>query len=202
MFKNCISNFNAFQMDYLEKKQVRRVLKFEHPFTMLVAGPTGSGKTVLIRQIIEHNRHTINNLEGNPKVLWCYGIYQKIYDVPIPNVNIEYYEGLPLEEYLKKYKYDIVVIDDLMTDIKKDGEVEKLYTRCSHHAGISMIFTVQNLFKNYIRTISLNCHYIILTKTLEIRVRLTILDSKFLERESYHLYVKHTKTQQIPDTAT
>ena len=151
-------------MDYIEKKQVRRDLKFEHPFTMLVAGPTGSGKTELIRQIIENNRHTIYNLEGNPKVLWCYGIYQKIYDVPIPNVTIEYYEGLPLEEYLKKYKYDIVVIDDLMTDIKKDGEVEKLYTRCSHHAGISMIFTVQNLFTNYIRTISLNCHYIILTK--------------------------------------
>ena len=51
-----------------------------------------------------------------------------------------------------------------MTDVKKDDEVEKLFTRSSHHARISMIFTVQNFFRKYIRTISLNCHYIILTK--------------------------------------
>ena len=42
------------------------------------------------------------------------------------------------------------------SDVKKDDEVEKLFTRSSHHARISMIFTVQNFFRKYIRTIRLN----------------------------------------------
>jgi hypothetical protein len=139
--------------------------KFKHPFTALVAGPTGAGKTVLIRRLLKHFKPLISNL-NTPllKVLWCHGQWQNLYSVPIPNVEVTYMEGLPTEEDTQGAH--LIILDDLMSELSKDKTVLNLFTKGSHHNNQSVIFISQNLFHKgpIIRDLSLNSHYLILLK--------------------------------------
>jgi hypothetical protein len=48
-----------------------------HPFTSVISGPTGSGKSVFVRRF-EHNiKHMMTPIPD--RILWCYGEYQTLY---------------------------------------------------------------------------------------------------------------------------
>lgn len=133
---------------------------FVHPFTCMVAGPTSSGKTVLVKSLILNHKFTFSNLKSPPKVIWCHGQMQDSYT---QNDNIiEYHEGLT-NDFIG---YDLIVIDDLMSELGSDNRLLNLFTKGSHHLNISVIFIVQNIFhqgKN-MRGISLNCQYLVIMK--------------------------------------
>ena len=140
--------------------------KFKHPFTAIIAGPTGSGKTVLTRDILEHHRLTTTIMVPLPKVLWCYGHWQSGYEKNLAGVTIKYHEGLADERLISQLNPDLIVIDDLMKEVGDDPRMSALFTKVSHHMGVSVMFIVQNLFhqSKEMRTISLNAHYLILLK--------------------------------------
>src|SRR6266699_3602228 len=124
--------------------------QFKHPFTAMISGPTSSGKTVLTRDILKYFLYTIHIANERPStlnVLWCYGVWQPAYSVPVSDrVNIHYYQGFPSSsEELLKIKPHIVVIDDLMSQLSEDPALAELFTKGSHHYGISIIFITQNL---------------------------------------------------------
>lgn len=132
---------------------------FKHPFTCMVAGPTSSGKTVLVESIIDKHKLLIPKLKSQPRIVWCYGQWQSRY---AKNKKIEYHEGLVDQPQ----NYDLIIIDDLMNELGEDNRLLNLFTKGSHHMNLSIIFIVQNVFhqaKN-MRNISLNCHYLILMK--------------------------------------
>lgn len=133
------------------------ILRLKHPFTMIVAGPTGSGKTHFVKKIIENKM-----ILPFPKtMLWCYGIFQKLY-AEIPNIT--FHEGLPSN--LHQYSDALIVVDDLMSELGSDTQLTKIFTKMSHHRNISIIFIVQNVFHKgkEMREISLNAHYLALFK--------------------------------------
>ena len=70
-------------------------LPLKHPFTALVAGPTGSGKTRFVFKLIENARTMI---EPPPRrVVYCYGEYQELFK---KYPDVEFREGLPnLEDF-------------------------------------------------------------------------------------------------------
>lgn len=142
-----------------------RDITFKHPFTALVAGPTGSGKTVLVRRILGEHKRLISNCPSN-KIIWAYGQNQDLYQVSVATVDITYVCGLPAEELIDSIKPTIIIIDDLMNELGSNKELANLFTKGSHHKNISIIFIVQNVFHQAreMRTISLNCHYLILLK--------------------------------------
>jgi len=140
-------------------------LSFKHPFTGIIAGPTGSGKTVLLRRLLINSGNVFSGFQKEPiRILWAYGVWQDLYNVPVQNVSIQYIEGLPSQEEI--LPFDMVVIDDLMTELGGNKNLANLFTKGSHHNNISIFFIVQNMFHQapQMRTISLNSHYIILTK--------------------------------------
>ena len=52
--------------------------KWKHPFTALIAGPTGSGKTVFVTKMLTHLAAMV---EPTPEeIIWCYGEWQPIYE--------------------------------------------------------------------------------------------------------------------------
>lgn len=133
--------------------------RWKHPFTALVAGPTGCGKTVFVSRILAH---LVDMTTPTPEeVIWCYSEWQPMYN----NMSgVKFIEGLPDIEQWVGDKSRLVVIDDLMSET--DDRVTKLFTKGSHHRSISVMYLVQNLFgknKEH-RTISLNAHYIVLFK--------------------------------------
>ena len=139
---------------------------FKHPFTCMVSGPTSSGKTALVRNLLTNFKSLIYIDRDIINVIWAYGQWQNLYEKQIENINCLYIEGLPSENDISENKTDIIVIDDLMTEVSDNKRFTHLFTKGSHHMNVSVIFISQNLFHkgSQIRTISLNCHYIILMK--------------------------------------
>ena len=133
--------------------------RWKHPFTCIVAGPTGCGKTTVVTRLL---RNASTMIDPSPvRVTWCYGEWQSAYEnLDIPNLLLE--EGLPTS--FDASKRNIVVLDDLMAET--DERVTNLFTKKSHHCNTSDIYLVQNLFpKNKeSRTISLNSQYIMVFK--------------------------------------
>lgn len=192
--------------------------QFKHPFTCMVAGPTSSGKTVLVRRFLKNFNVCICNL---PKpcnilnVLWCHGQWQESYKVPISaNVKVTYVEGLPEEDYLISFKPHVIVIDDLMNELGKNEKIANLFTKGSHHQNISIFFIVQNIFHKapVTRTVSLNSHYFVLMKNPRDRSQIRHLASqthtgntKFLVDAYNHAttspfsYIRVDNTQDTPD---
>ena len=135
--------------------------RWKHPFTALIAGPTGSGKTVFVNKMLEYLSEMIDPVPD--EIIWCYGEWQPIYETM---KGVRFVEGLPdMEQWgIEDKKRRLVVIDDLMAET--DDRITKLFTKGSHHRDISVMYIVQNLFgKNKEqRTISLNSHYLVLFK--------------------------------------
>jgi len=134
-------------------------LPLTHPFTSLVCGPTGCGKTKFIFRLIENAEKMIS--PSPTRILYCYGEYQSLFS---KYTKVEFQEGLPDVSKFDGKEPTLVIIDDLMNEMNSD--TEKLFTRISHHRNVSVIFVTQNMFsKNkYARTVSLNSHYMILFK--------------------------------------
>src|SRR6267154_4896864 len=166
-----------------------KYLKLRHPFTSIVSGPTGSGKTILIRRILSNWKYALHfdNYDfAELKVLWIYGQYQELYKTPISNVNVTYSEFLPELEEIKQRNYKLIIFDDLMEEMSKNESMSKLFTRVSHHMNISVIFIVQNYFlqTKYMRTISLNTQYIILLANFRDQNQIAILGNQLFKEKS------------------
>ena len=134
-------------------------LPLRHPFTAMLAGPTGCGKTVFIFRLIEHARKMI---EPTPtKIVYCYGEYQPIF-AKYPRVQFN--EGLPDATKFDGSEPVLLIIDDLMNETNES--VSAIFTKISHHRNVSVVYITQNMFpKNkHARTISLNSHYMVLFK--------------------------------------
>ena len=135
------------------------MLPFKHPFTGLVAGPTGCGKTEFVFKVIENKTKMIY---PPPSRIWyCYGEYQPLF-ATYPYITFN--EGLPDISNFDGKEPTLLVIDDLMEET--NNTVVSIFTKISHHRNISVFYLAQNLFpKNkHARTISLNSHYLILFK--------------------------------------
>ena len=132
---------------------------WKHPFTCVIAGPTGSGKMVWVTRFLENINRIIS--ETPEEIVWCYGEWQPIYN---GFKNVTFIEGIPNVKEWEDSKRRLLILDDLMSET--DQRVTDLFTKGSHHRNVSVMYIVQNLFgKNREhRTISLNCHYIVVFK--------------------------------------
>lgn len=131
-----------------------------HPSTAIVCGPTGSGKTIFLARFIRDIKELM--FPTPEKIVYCYGEYQDIFaDLP----EVEFREGLPKLAEFDGSQRVLLIIDDLMHEAGHD--VEKIFTRGSHHRNISVFFVTQNLFfkSKGSRTMSLNAHYIVAFKS-------------------------------------
>lgn len=145
-------------------------LTWKHPFTCLVAGPTGSGKTVFTTKLVANATKVIQ--PPPQRIVWCYGVYQDSYK----NIkNVEFHEGLPDLNTFDGSQPSLLILDDLMHET--DDRVSQIFTRASHHKNVSVIFIVQNLFfgSKHSRTIGLNSHYIVLFKNARDAAQITYL---------------------------
>ena len=145
-------------------------VRLQHPYTCLVAGPTGCSKTQFVKKLIEQGKCITNGCAE--KIFWLYGEYQPVYiQLSQRFPDISFIEGIPenLNEYIDSKYRNLLVIDDLMPESGNDKRITNLFTKGSHHQNLSVILLLQNLFHNgkEIQNISLNTHYIVLLKIHE-----------------------------------
>jgi hypothetical protein len=135
-----------------------------------ISGATCSGKTTWLYRLLRH-KDEMFAAPSPERVLYCYGIYQPLYD-DMERIHsfITFHRGLPSEEDLEQLSSDthcnLVVLDDLMDSVTSSSEMENLFVKGMHHRRLSIIYLNQNLFskgKNA-RTINLNTHIQVLMK--------------------------------------
>ena len=113
--------------------------RLAHPFTCIVSGPTGSGKSVFTLKLIEHAREIVS--PPPERILYCYGEYQQIFD---NYPGVEFYDGMPVVSSFDEKKRTLLVMDDRMT--RTDDRVVDIFTKISHHRNLSVVNLTQNLF--------------------------------------------------------
>ena len=134
-------------------------IPFTHPFTAIVSGPTGCGKTQWTLKLIKHAATIIT--PPPEKILWCFGVYQREFE---KITGVEFHEGIPNLETFDGRQRTLLILDDLMQET--DSRITQIFTRLSHHKNVSVVYLTQNLFygSKQNRTISLNSQYFVLYK--------------------------------------
>ena len=160
-------------------------MKLQHPYTCIIAGPSGCGKTTLVKQLID-----LNAIEPRPdKIMWCYAEDQPLYRSL--KHRVEFIQGVPedLESRFQARNNNLLILDDLMTELHSDERLTRLFSVGSHHRNLSVIFIVHNLFHQgrEMRTLSLNSHYIVLCKNPRDQQQITHLARQMYPGNSHFL---------------
>ena len=133
-------------------------IRFQHPYTAVLAGPTGSGKTQFIRNFLKNLKNLV--VPVPTMILFCYAEWQPAYEeMKTFGLNIHFIKGVGDLDSLTQGPPKLVIVDDLMAEANE--QITRLFTKGSHHKNISVMHIVQNLFsKNKEeRCINLDSHY-------------------------------------------
>ena len=138
--------------------------RFQNPTNIMVVGPTSSGKTMLIKDILLHR----DSMFKHPprKVVFCYTAFQPFMTEDKFSF-IDFTPTLPEIDTFDPDEHSILILDDILHNLgdkRIAGTLSKLFMVDSHHKNVTVIMCVQNLFskERVYRDLALNSHYMIL----------------------------------------
>lgn len=176
--------------------------KFKVPFTMIISGSTGGGKSEFLLKMIE-NSHTLFD-KPLRKIIWAYGISTKKHVELAADDRFILVEGLPdtsLIDEICAMEGDgcLLVMDDLASELKKAPELfANLYSRISHHRCISVVTILQNLF-SVPRTARLNSSYLCIMKTTSDMNFIFTLGRQLFDKDQYRSFLEaYTDATRLP----
>ena len=173
---------------------MKKTKMFQSPFTLILSGATGSGKTQWLLKFLKHCNELI---EPPPKkILYCYGeINDSI--IKLKQDGIETYNGVPdASIVMEKEKPLLLILDDLMLNMKNDF-LDLLFTRGSHNWNVSVIFVTQSLFGRDIKTARANAHYLVLMRNPSGQLQIRTVGSQlFPKRLNYFLESYNDATKE------
>ena len=137
------------------------------PSSVIIAGPSGSGKGELVEQWLRYQ----NVFQVNPKP-WCMRMTDGKPGSIVCNEKdgLRFHCGLPDPSHLTKWfgptSGGVLLLDDLMEEGGQDKRVLDLFTKDPHHRNITVLYLTQDLFPpgKFSRTIKRNAHYIVAFK--------------------------------------
>lgn len=152
-------------------------IPFHHPASIVIAGPSRSGKTTFLRKMLEQRM-----IQPFPlRIVIVYGEWQKEYDLMKTKIpEIEFAKGPMNEDLYESFnseKPNMLILDDQMTEAGNSNTLEKYFVKGSHHRNLTIVFIVQNIFGKgkAMRTSTLNTNYLVLYKTPRDRNQVAIL---------------------------
>ena len=153
-----LSHANRFEMSTTANESYQFFLK--NPAPVILAGPTGCGKSVKMLDLIRRRRDV--GTHPPKEVIYCYGSWQPAFESVR---DVTFHEGLiDFKALPSDGEHRWLIIDDLMTDASGNTDVEDVFTKHSHHKNITVFLIVQNFFNKGFRTVTLNAHYLLLFK--------------------------------------
>lgn len=157
-------------------------IKWSHPSSVILSGPSSSGKTTILGHIVEDSGSLYDLAPGN--IILYYREEQSVYKAWVERGLIsEMNEGFPdREDFMTKIRDrkddggTLVIFDDLGLEMENNLDfMNELFTVIGHHYCVSIILVLHNLFSRSLRTLSLNCNRFILTKSLRDRSQVRCL---------------------------
>ena len=163
--------------------------RFRHKFSLMVVGPSMSGKSCFVKVLLERDHIEYENHRKCRKIHWFYGQYQDMFKDMKRSLGQDIYfqEGLPtfqldLSDIDPKYN-NIIVLDDLM-DLAVDSPIiSKLFTQ-GRHRNASVILLLQNAFPKgkYNTSISRNAQYMALFRCPADRRQIGIMAERIFDK--------------------
>jgi len=177
---------------------------FKHPFSMLVVGPTQSGKTHFVEQMLTSN---LMEFPANKdvQVTWFYNQWQPRYKRLKKELGaqITFEQGLPdwsdtLEEINPKMSH-VLVFDDLMSQAVDSPILSRLFTQ-GRHRNASVILLMQNMFPKgkYNTDISRNAQYLVLFRSPNDRKQVDIIAERIFAKDRPQFMQVYSKATQMP----
>ena len=118
---------------------------FHHPFTAIISAPSCSGKSTLAFNIIRHSSELVTNTQrqGFDAVFVLYRSWQPLYEQMRKELHIpiHFFEKTfpdTMTEMLSSARFPVILIDDGLCP-ENQREIQDLFTRQSHHLGVSVI---------------------------------------------------------------
>ena len=191
-------------------------MELVHLFTCVVAGPSGSEKSVWVSRFLENSR-ALCTVQFD-RVLVYYAEWQEAYarEFQLPRgPEVKFREGLsdPVDYSHNPEEKKLLILDDLMREGCTEV-VANLVSRGLDHKNSSVLYLTQNIFHQgkCSRDISLNAKYIVLFKSPQDRNQIRHLaqqvypeDTRFV-REAFpnatakpHIYLFFDLTQSTSD---
>ena len=139
------------------------ILKLEHSFTLIVAGPSSCGKSTFHIRLLGCREQLCDIVFQN--IVWFHSLNK----APHHLKNVSFVKGLPDFENPENVP-TLKDLDDFMYSAYST-KVSKLFTKGSHHRNISLVLITQNLFHQSAssRDISLNSKYIVVFKNPRVK---------------------------------
>jgi len=130
---------------------------------MSIVGPTGSGKTFFVADLIRKRQEIIST--PIEKVIYVYSDFQPIfYKLQAEDPNILFTNRIQDIEELTTDPC-LIILDDQMDTLgrgKDNDLVTRFFIKHSHHRGASVALILQNAFKPGLREININTQYLVM----------------------------------------
>ena len=175
-------------------EKIKTDLRWKCPFAGIITGPSLCGKTSFIFQMISHRAQLFDAMPD--KIVYVYGIWQKAFE---NKPGIEFVSGIETlldgSIAFDSSKNNLLIMDDVMQEVAKTRQSATLFTRDMHHKNVTVLFVLQNLYKQgpSMRDIVLNCQIFVLFRSPrdvnQIRLLARQTGMKTLER-AYELCIK------------
>lgn len=149
---------------------------FSHPFNCIIAGPTMSGKTYFLKEVLKFKDALIT--PSPSKIIYCYKEWQSTFDTFKQEISeIKFINGIIGYDELDDQNTKLVIFDDLMKECIESENVMNIFTVGSHHKNTSTFFITQNIFSQgkFARDISINSNYMVIFRNPRDQQQIQIL---------------------------
>jgi hypothetical protein len=177
-------------------------LGFQHPFTCTVAGPSQSGKTVFVRNLLKALPFYVTPCPD--RIVWAHGIsnekqFEQIKNAIHPRI-VEFIDGIPNLNDFNPNERNLLIIDDLMGDAGRSKSVADFFTKGCHHRNVSVILILQNLFHQgrVMRDVHTSTNYLVLFKNPRDTTQLSHLQRQCFPNSKNFLVEAYKMATSVP----
>ena len=177
---------------------------FRHKFSLLVVGPTQSGKTYCPTNFGKQS-YIVYEEQKSIRIFWYYNQWQECYEELKKSLgkSIRFERGVPeLSENLCEINLrynNIIILDDLMAEATDSPVVSRLFTQ-GRHRNASVILLLQNMFPKgkYNTDISRNAQYLALFRRPSDRKQIGIIGERMFDKNRVHFMNAYYKETEKP----
>jgi len=166
-------------------------IRFKHPFTCIIGGPTGSRKSTFCIRFLQ-NLDTLSTEPDFPGgIICCYSEQSVVPHQTLAALrkNLRVREGLPEKFENAQGLPCLFILDDLLNEVFSRAVCDP-FTKGSHHRNLSVILITQNFFHQapHCRDISLNAKYLVALKNVRDRNQFAYLAWQMLPEASLNIF--------------